>query len=202
MAWKNVPDTRPRRLPVSATGRPCASVTSTNGPSLPFVDNRGVVEFVATHDVANGTDRIVGQQTRLPIAEVELSFGEACRVAEQARHGVASALGVLQAFAENHVAAALAMHCACLREFRQAAPKMARRRQLAGVQFRITAWQPADIAVVRWRLVTQRRERHDLRAGATPAIEHVGIDERKGCVRRQSQSVGRVASAERARLRR
>ena len=110
MAWKNVPDTRPRRLPVSVN-RPALRIGDIDERLVVALrDNRGVVEFVAAHDVADGADRIVRQQTRLPIAEMEPSLGEACRVAEQARHGVANALGVLQAFAEHHVAAALAMH--------------------------------------------------------------------------------------------
>ena len=41
---------------------------------------------------------------------MQFALGEARRVAEQAGHGVVPARGVFEAFAQNHVAAALAVH--------------------------------------------------------------------------------------------
>ena len=57
------------------------------------------MEFVAAHHIAGRADRIVRQQARLPIAEVESPLGKACRMAEQARHRMAHALGILDGFA-------------------------------------------------------------------------------------------------------
>ena len=54
------------------------------------------MKFVAAHDVADGADRIVRQQPRLAIAEMKLSLGEACGVAEQADHRVANALSIFE----------------------------------------------------------------------------------------------------------
>ena len=80
-------------------------------------DQRRVVEFVAAH--RSCPPRPIGlseTQPRLAIAEVQLALREAGRMAEQPGHGVADAVGVLEAFAQHHVAAALAVDRAGLRQ--------------------------------------------------------------------------------------
>ena len=67
-------------------------------------------------------------------------------MAEQSRHGVADAVGIFEAFAEHHVAAALAMHRRVVCEAREPGAKTLRGRQRAGVQLRIAAGQPAAVA--------------------------------------------------------
>ena len=52
----------------------------------------------------------------------------------------------------------------------------------AGMQLRIAAGQPATVAALRWCLVGERREGHDLGAGPPPAGEDVRIDEGEGRV--------------------
>src|SRR5712691_5556603 len=72
-------------------------------------DERRIVEFVAAPGAARWPDRAVDTKPRFAIAEMQLAFGEAGRMAEQPGHGVADAVGALEAFAEHHVAAALAV---------------------------------------------------------------------------------------------
>ena len=126
MAWKNVPDTRPRRLPVSATGAALRVGDVHERLVVALGDDRGVVEFVAAHDVAGRADRIVRQQARLAIAEMQPALGKARGMAEQARHRVAHALRVLDALAEHHVAAALAVNRMALRKSSQGRRESAR----------------------------------------------------------------------------
>ena len=80
-------------------------------------------------------------------------------MAEQSGHGVALAGGILEALAEHHVAAALAMHRAGLGEAPQPRRKSPRGRERIGVQLRIAAGQPAAIGTLGRRLVGERRER-------------------------------------------
>ena len=64
-----------------------------------------------------------------------------------------------------------------------------RRGKRIGVQFRIAAGQPATIGAFGGRLVGQRRERNDLRAGATPGFDQMRIDEAEGPVLRQRNAL-------------
>src|SRR5712691_6066794 len=145
-------------------------------------DERRIVEFVAAPGAARWPDRAVDTKPGRAIAEMQLALSEARRVAEQSRHGVADAIGVLEAFAEHHVAAALAVHPARGCELREPGAKSLGGRKRSGVQLRIAARQPAAVAARRWRLVGERREPDDLGAGAPPSGEDVRIDEREGRV--------------------
>src|SRR5215472_1626749 len=60
-----------------------------------------------------------------------------------------------------------------------ASAKARRRREPPGVQFRIAAGKPAEVAFGRRRLVGERRKREDLRPGRSPAMQKVRIDERE-----------------------
>src|SRR5712691_1139337 len=72
-------------------------------------DQRSVVEFVAAQNGIGGAHRAVAAQPRLAIAEMQLTRSEARGMTEQTGHGAANAVRVFQAFAQHHVAAALAM---------------------------------------------------------------------------------------------
>src|SRR5262249_9255588 len=71
---------------------------------------RRVVEFMPAYRAAGSPERAVDEKPRLPVAQMQLAHREACRVSKKADHGVAYPLRVLKAFAEHHVAAALAVH--------------------------------------------------------------------------------------------
>src|SRR5262249_15293715 len=74
----------------------------------PRRDHRGVVEFMPAYRRAGPPERAVSKKPGLPVAEMQLARRETGHVSEQADHGMARPLGVLKAFAEHHVAAALA----------------------------------------------------------------------------------------------
>ena len=74
------------------------------------------MKFVAAHDRAGAAERAVGEKPRAAVAEMKSASGEARGVAEQAGHGVQAPVGILQALAQHHVAAALAVHRTVLRK--------------------------------------------------------------------------------------
>ncbi len=119
------------------------------------------------------------------------ALGEAGGMAEQAGHGVAPAGGVFEAFAQNHVAAALAVHRPRLREVAQAVSKFSRRRERFGMQLRIAARQPAAVGTLGRRLVGERRERQNLGAGAPPRRGDVRIDEAERAVAGERDALAR-----------
>jgi hypothetical protein len=47
-----------------------------------LVGDRRVVEFMAAHEVARGTQRVIAEEPRLTVAEMQLAFGKARRVRE------------------------------------------------------------------------------------------------------------------------
>src|SRR5262245_37786198 len=73
-------------------------------------DQRRVVEFMPAYHAAGLPEGAVGEKPRFAVAEMQLAHRKAGRVSEQAHHGMAYPLRVLEAFAEHHVAAALAVH--------------------------------------------------------------------------------------------
>ncbi len=73
-------------------------------------DQRRIMEFVSPYRAAGPPERAIGEKPRFPVAEMQSAHREAGRVCEQADHGMAHPLRVLKAFAEHHVAAALAVH--------------------------------------------------------------------------------------------
>ena len=88
------------------------------------------------------------------------------------------------------------MHRARLGETTQAFAKSRRRRKPPGVQFRIAARKPADVAVRRRRLVGERREWNDLGPGRPPALHEMRIDEREGRVARERDALSRRPNGE------
>src|SRR5262249_38123280 len=122
-------------------------------------------------------ERAVMHELRLAIAKMQLALGKARGMAKQPSHGVADAIGVFQPLAQYHVAAALAVHGPRGGELREAAAKLLRRGKRPRLQLGIAAGQPAAVAACRRRLIGKRRERDDLGAGASPAVENVRIDE-------------------------
>ena len=97
---------------------------------------------------------------------MQLALCEAGGMAEQPGHAVADAVGVLEAFAEHHVAAALAVHRPRRGETRKPGAEPVGGGKPSGVKLRIAAGKPATVAVLRRRLVGERRERDDLGARA------------------------------------
>src|SRR5258708_5339058 len=71
---------------------------------------RRIVEFMPAYHTAGPSERAVAEQPRFPVAEMQLARGEAGRMSKEADHCVARPLRVLKAFAQHHVAAALAVH--------------------------------------------------------------------------------------------
>ena len=140
------------------------------------------MEFVTAEPRAGDTERAVLEQSRGAIAEMQTALGEARRMGEQANHGVTRAVGIDQPLPKHHVAAALAVHrpaCGELREPCLEAPGVGER---AGMQLGIAAGEPAGIAILRRRLIGERREGDDLGAGAAPAAQHMRIHEGEGGV--------------------
>ena len=127
-------------------------------------------------------ERAVGGKARLAIAERHAPPGEARFDAEQARHPVRGARGVDEARAQRHVAAALAMHRPRPGEAPQTLTEAGRRGEPTGMQLGIAAGQPAGIAVIRRRLVGERREGDNLRARGAPAANEMRVDEGKSLV--------------------
>src|ERR1700749_4691529 len=67
------------------------------------------------------------------------------------------------------------------------------RGQRAGMQLRIATRQPAGVTACVWSLVSKRRERHDLGAGAPPAIDEMRIDEAECLITRERDALtGRI----------
>src|SRR4030088_2986540 len=85
-------------------------------------------------------------------------------------------------FPQHNVAATFAMDRARHCELREPRAKALRCSQRARVQLRIAAGQPATVAALGGRLVGERRERNDVRAGAPPTVENVRVDEGEGRV--------------------
>src|SRR6266446_3353115 len=125
-----------------------------------FVAPRGrqrcVVKLVAAHDGARRPKGTARAQACLTISEMQLAFGEARGVCEQAGHRMTRAVRVLDALAQHHVAAALAVDWPRVREAREPLPEALRRGERAGMQLRITTGQPADVAALGRRLVGER----------------------------------------------
>ena len=71
-----------------------------------------VVEFMPAHDASGWAKRAITNKARFPIAEVQLALGKACCVTEKSRHGMANAAGVLNRFAEHHIAPTLPVNWA------------------------------------------------------------------------------------------
>src|SRR6185295_56622 len=98
-----------------------------------------VMKFVSANDRFRRSDRTVCPKTCLPVAEMQLALGEARGVSKQAGHRIMYAVRIFYALAEDHVAAALAVHRPRLCEARESGLKFPRSSERAGMQFRITA---------------------------------------------------------------
>src|SRR5713226_1144215 len=144
-------------------------------------DQRRIVKLVTAQRRRCRSERAVAKEPRLAITEVQFALGEARRVAEQPRHRMAGAVGILEPLSEHHVAAALAVDGTRHRKLRKPGAKALRGRERAGVKLRIAAREPATVAAPRRRLVGKRGERKNLGAGSPPAVEDVGVDERESC---------------------
>jgi hypothetical protein len=149
------------------------------------------VKLVPANDAAGRSDRIVHEQARLAVPQMQLASGEAGRMTKQARHGMAHTIRVLDPFAKHHVAAALAVHQPALGEVREPAPEVLRRRQLTRMQLRITAGQPAHVAFFRRSLVGERGKHRYLGTRALPGLEQMRIDECERRVRGERDALSR-----------
>ena len=120
---------------------------------------------------------------------MQLALGEAGGVAEQAGHGMRLPCRILQALAQNHVTAALAVHRPRLREASQSIAETSRRGERFRMKLRIAARQPAAVGAIRRRFVGQRRKRQDFGAGVAPRREHMRIDETERPIVRQRDAL-------------
>ena len=149
------------------------------------------MEFVAADDGSAAAEHTVRQKPRRAVAEMQLPAGEARCMAEQSGHGVAPPRRILEALAQNHVAAAFAMHRARLGKAPQPCGKSPRGGERIGVQLRISAGQPAAIGTFGRRLVGERRKCKNLGAGATPRLNEVRINEAEGLIAGQRDALAR-----------
>src|SRR6516164_9666809 len=85
------------------------------------------MKLVSAHDGAHRPKGTAGAKARLAVSKMQLAFGEARGVREQAGHRVAPAIRVLDARAQHHVAAALAVDRPRVREAREPLPEALRR---------------------------------------------------------------------------
>src|SRR5512135_463497 len=143
---------------------------------------RRVVELMPAHDRTLAPDWALRKQPRLAIAEMELALREARGMAEQPGHGAAHAIRILEALAENHVAAALAMHLTRRGEAGEPVAETVRRGKPPRMQLGIAAGQPADVAALRRLLVGKGREGEDLGALPPPSCDEMRVDEGEGVV--------------------
>ena len=93
--------------------------------------------------------------------------------------------------AQRHIAPTFAMHRARLCEMAQTLAKARRRREPPGVQFRIAARKPAQIAIGRGRQVGERREKDDLGPCRPPSLHEMRVDERERRVVRKRDPLRR-----------
>ena len=191
MTWKNDPVTRPRREPAGASGAPYTSRTKAKGSSTPARDDGRIVELVAAQDRASAPKRAIRRDASLAIAERHAALCKTGFDAEQARHRMGDAGRIGQALAHRHIAPAFAVRRARLGEAPETFAKSRCRRQPPGVQFRIAARKPADIAIGRRRLVGEGREWDDLGAGRPPALHEMRVDERESGVARERDPLSR-----------
>src|SRR5215468_8378159 len=128
----------------------------------PFIsalrNQRCVVEFMPAHRGAGPPERAVSNKPDLAVAEVQPARRETGRMAEQADHGVAHPVRILEALAEHHVAAAFTVNRTSLAKLPQTALEMISVCQHARVKLRIAAGKPTGVAVMRRRFICQRRE--------------------------------------------
>src|SRR4026209_2794173 len=85
----------------------------------------------------------------------------------------------------TRVPPALAVHRPCRGKAGGAVAEFVSAREPARVQLRVSARQPAGIAILRRRLVGKGRESHDLRTCAPPTIENMWIDEGESSILRE-----------------
>ena len=158
------------------------------------------MEFVSAQDRSRLSQRAIRGNARLPIAERHASLFEACLDVEQSGHPMRRPLGVDETRAKRHVTPAFAMDVTRLREAPEPLAKSFRRRHPARVQLGIAAGKPAYVAIVRGRLVGERREANDLGPGRPPAPHDMGVDEREGRVAGERDALTRGLQGDRSPL--
>src|SRR5262252_2725841 len=114
------------------------------------------MKLVSAHDGAHRPNGTTGAKACFTVPKMQLAFGEAREVCEQACHRVARAARILDPLAQHHVAAALAVDRPRLREAREPFPEALRGGEHASMELRITAGQPADVAALVRRLIGER----------------------------------------------
>ncbi len=125
-----------------ATGfrrRRAGSVTDLGERLVGLRHDEGIVEFMAAQDAPCGVTWNCRKQRRGPVAEMQAPLCKIGLKPEQPEHCVMGPRGVDQTRTKRHVAAALAVHRARLREGADAVGEARRGGELAGVQFRIAA---------------------------------------------------------------
>ncbi len=185
MTWKNEPLDRaaPRAALRERFVRRVAAVEQRR---IAFADDAGIVEFMAVHGGAPRVPRLQSaRSSRATIAEMQAPLRERCFEREQPGHGMA--------MARRHPRCPAPAPCShrirrgCARRVLRPCCKPSRNRcaalRRAAMQLRIAAGQPDRIGRGIGRLVSERRERHDLGAAGAPVPQEVRIDEGERRVR-------------------
>src|ERR1700730_12797077 len=141
--------------------------------------DRGIVKLMPPQQSVFRTQGMSLGETRLLVAEMEIAFRKTKRRAKKSRHGMGMAGLIGQALPQNHVAAAFATRGPSFHEPAQSGKKTLRRRQPPRVKLGVAAGQPAEIAVVRRRLIGERRKERDFRARLSPARQNMRIEKRE-----------------------
>src|SRR6516165_6647269 len=147
------------------------------------------MKLVSAHGGAHWPNRTAGAKACLAVSKMQLAFGKASGVCEQACHRVARAVRILDPRAQHHVAAALAVDRPRLRKAPEPLLEALRGGERAGMEFWITAGKPADVAAFGRRLIGEGRKDRDLRARFAPAGQQMRIDERKRRIRRKRDAL-------------
>src|SRR6476619_1029960 len=122
---------------------------------------------------------------------MQTSLGEARGMREEPGHGMARTARIDKSLPQHHVAAAFAMHGPAGRELPEPNLEAFGAGELVGMQLWIATRKPTGVAMFRCRLIGEGREGHDFCAGATPAAQHVRIDESRGGVRSERDTLPR-----------
>src|SRR5208283_5030946 len=130
-------------------------------------------------------------KARLPVTEMQLACRKTKGRVKQARHAMGMACLIRQDLPQNHIAAAFAMRGLRLREAAQAFEETFRRREPSCVKLGIAARKPKKIAILRRRLIGERRKENDVRTRLPPARQNMRIEKGKRRIPRDRDALRR-----------
>src|SRR5580698_1314190 len=149
------------------------------------------MKFVTTQRGLAPAQRGIAEEPRRAVTEVEFAFGEARCMTEQSGHHVTLSGGVLEAFAEHHVAAALTVHRPRLPKSLQLVSEFSRGGESSRMKLRVAAGQPAAVGMFRRCFVGEGRKRNNLGARLPPGCEKMRVNKAERPVVRQRDPLAR-----------